>query len=798
MSLINPAILYGLGLAAIPVILHFLLRSRPKKLMFPALQLIIVRRRNNVRRLRIRHLWLLLLRILVIALLVLAITRPSLPAANYGLNRRETLVLLAIVFSTAAGYWFWLRYWRRQRLSNHDFAYRRTLLRGGTGLLGLLLGLLLVAWPYKNRIAAEITAPMPDIAENLPVAGVFLFDTSLSMQYQLENRTRLDRAGEIAVEHLSNLPAGSQVAVTDTSTDDDVLFQADLVAAKSRIDALEIHPVAVPMNDRLRVALMAQEDHRRRVIDELGSGVDESEQDRFLREVYIFTDLAASGWRMAASRRLRDELAQLPWVQVYVIDVSVEEPQNFSVTPLRLSKQTLPLEGELLITATVDATGMRDQERLLELYVDDLSGRPVKKGTKLVKPGDQVHFPVRGLTAPISRGEVRLVSSDPLPADDVRYFTVEVRPPPQVLVINESREEAQFWLVALQAGDRRYRVESRHASQLEDIDLKPYAAVCLMNLEAPSAKSWSKLSRYVESGGGLAVVVGNSRVDPVSYNKQVPQSFLPAKLLARLPFTPPERLDLGRLEHPVLKKFGILGGAAELSSVDVHRYWRVETHTDASVIAPYSDWRSDPALLERVHGDGRTLMLTTAVDRKRWTDFPSTGWPFFVFVDQVVHYLTRQTSRQFNYTTSDRVIVALDPDKPISRYLLQKPDSFRQLPGNVPEGEQTLLLTDVEQLGNYTLIAADKESSYKTGFSINPPDGESDFRRLQLGDLDLLFGEGRYELAQNIDELTRRVHRGRLGQEIFPFVLLFVMIAFCGEHFVANRFYDAEQAPEHR
>ena len=69
MQLINPAILYGLGLAAVPVVLHLLLRARPKPFLFPALHLLEVRRRHNVRRLRLRHLWLLLLRIALIALI---------------------------------------------------------------------------------------------------------------------------------------------------------------------------------------------------------------------------------------------------------------------------------------------------------------------------------------------------------------------------------------------------------------------------------------------------------------------------------------------------------------------------------------------------------------------------------------------------------------------------------------------------------------------------------------------------------------------------------------------------------
>ena len=94
---INQPVLTLAALAAIPVILHFLLRHKPKKLLFPALRLIQLRKKNNIRRLRLKHLWLLLLRIAVIVLLVLAIARPTLPAANYTPSLGESLTLLAIL-----------------------------------------------------------------------------------------------------------------------------------------------------------------------------------------------------------------------------------------------------------------------------------------------------------------------------------------------------------------------------------------------------------------------------------------------------------------------------------------------------------------------------------------------------------------------------------------------------------------------------------------------------------------------------------------------------------------------------
>ena len=81
MSLINASLLFGMVLAALPVILHMIMRAKPKRIEFPALRLLKTRKISNSRRMQLRHLLLLMLRSLLIAVLVLAIARPSLPAA---------------------------------------------------------------------------------------------------------------------------------------------------------------------------------------------------------------------------------------------------------------------------------------------------------------------------------------------------------------------------------------------------------------------------------------------------------------------------------------------------------------------------------------------------------------------------------------------------------------------------------------------------------------------------------------------------------------------------------------------
>jgi hypothetical protein len=101
MTFVYPLLLGGLLLAGLPVLLHFLIRQKPKTLVFPAFRFLMQKRRSNTRNLRLRHLLLLLLRIALLVLLCLALARPRLFHAQLGLSR-EKPVALALVFDTSA------------------------------------------------------------------------------------------------------------------------------------------------------------------------------------------------------------------------------------------------------------------------------------------------------------------------------------------------------------------------------------------------------------------------------------------------------------------------------------------------------------------------------------------------------------------------------------------------------------------------------------------------------------------------------------------------------------------------
>lgn len=805
MSLLNPVILYGLVLAGLPVLLHLLLRQKPKKLLFPALRLIQQRRTQNVRRFRLRHLWLLLLRILAIAVIVLAIARPSLPAADYSFKLREWLTLGAIILVGVVAYFLLLSRWRASRLPSAVFQFRRSAARGwATG--GTLLALLLaVGCPYQQRIAAEIKAPAPAADIDLPVAAVFLFDTSLSMGYQQEGQTRLELAREVATKHLSELPAGSRVAVVDTARTDPVIFQPTLSAAQSRIQSLTPHAVSTMLNERLRACLLRQEDDRRQTLEEQGQVAEDARRDRFLRRVYVFTDLTKSNWQAGGSSLLKRELERLDGIHVFLVDVGVMQPTNLAVTQIRLSRQQVPTGGQLAVSALLSAAGDPREVRV-ELHRARGADGSVTQGHQQVKlePGTSqwVSFPLfQDLTGPVLHGEVRLVSSDPLAMDDVRRFTVQVGDPARVLVVAPRRETAREWLLLLNPDPDllKFRLQFEPVTRLRDIDLMAYDVVYFLNVPQLSDTEWERVGRFLEQGGGAAFVLGSEGVQPHSYNRAQAQVFLPVRVdVARR--RPDRHLRVEKPEHPIFRKLSEIGGLPLLQNdVFIDRMFLVEPAAGAGVVARFTDEDESPALIERVHGRGRCVVLATAVDGaqgplSRWnnlTDPTLASWPVIAFAESLTLYLARSTESRFNVTAGENVTLLFEPSDTERAFLLKRPE-FRQTRVTLPAGEGELSIADANDIGRYDLLDAGMATQPVAGFSVNPAAPESDLSRLTPEELDGLLGEKRYQVARTIEELDASVSITDLGREVFPILLLLTIVAFLGEHLVANRFYETD------
>lgn len=805
MTLLNPALLTGLLLAALPVILHLLLRRKPKPLVFPALRLVLQRRKQNLKRIQLRHIWLLLLRILAIGLIVLALTRPSLPAADYAFNLREWLTLIAVV-GVGVGIYFWrVRGWQGQALPRHVLALRRASARGwitGGTVLGLLV---LVGCPYQQRIEAEFRSPPTAASLDLPVAAVLLFDTSLSMTYQQEGQTRLDVARGIAEEHLSELPNGSRVAIVDTASDIPVVFAQTFSAAQSRLKGLTAGALNLSLSDRLRTCLLAQEEDRRRTLAEQGNVAEEVRKDRFLRRVYVFTDLTKTPWRQGGSTLLQKEIERLQTVNVFIVDVGEPSPQNRGVTQIKLSRQQAPVGGQLEVSALVRADGAAAGEATLELrrLLPNGDTLPLGKVQQTLDPGVPVwvRFPlVTELTGPVLHGEVRLNASDPLVMDDARSLTVAVGEAPRVLLAAPQLADAQRWMRALSPVGVKFRNTFVPASKLRETDFEQFDVVYLINIPQLPDGDWSRLASFVERGGGVGVFLGSEAVKPSGYERAQAQVFLPG-LLRAVRERPDRRVSIDAPEHPAFRLLTDDGGSSILEAdVVVNRYWVVEPAAGGAVLATVSDDDRSPLLIERSYGKGRSIVFTTSIAAEAnrfspWTNFTDPtqiGWPVLAFAESLTLYLSRSTDAVYNVTAGEDLVLPFEPSDEPRSLLLKRPE-FRQTSVTLPAGAAELVIGDAEAVGAYGIADARFPSEVLQGFSVNAAAEESDLGRLTTTELDALLGSGRYQVARSIGELDAGVNIADLGREVFPIVLLLAIVAFLGEHLVANRFYEADE-----
>ncbi len=97
MTFLHPLVLLGLAAAAIPALLHLLERRVPPEAEFPPLRYLTEAERQSARRLRLRHLLLLILRTALIVLIVLAAARPLVPARAGGSSEHEPTALAVIL-----------------------------------------------------------------------------------------------------------------------------------------------------------------------------------------------------------------------------------------------------------------------------------------------------------------------------------------------------------------------------------------------------------------------------------------------------------------------------------------------------------------------------------------------------------------------------------------------------------------------------------------------------------------------------------------------------------------------------
>jgi hypothetical protein len=481
----------------------------------------------------------------------------------------------------------------------------------------------------------------------------------------------------------------------------------------------------------------------------------------------------------------------------------------------------LQIQTELVSTGpqrnTDDQAEPAARDVVVELYVGDDVDHAEKRGLQTVavsgENGDPlsrkrpVEFSLSGLELGTHQGFVRIVGSDGLSADDIRYFTVDVRPPMRVLLLGENIDDSLFLREALSPtsvaalAQPRFACEDRRYNELSELVLADFAAVCLVDPPALAAETWKVLADFAEAGGGVGIFLGR-RAKRDDMNQPEPQQLLPAKLR----WTSHEATFLRpvAVEHPALADLGDLADVVPWSEFPAFKYWELEAGAggtrrggSAHVVATFANGK--PALVERQIGSGRVLMMTTSVSDPAYDDpwnLLPTGtdpWPFLALANGIAEYLCGIGDTSLNYLAGQTVILRLSPEESVTSYVLQLPDSSGVRQSHTP-GQQDVTIAATEILGNYRVRAGGREGQLDRGFSVNLPAETTRLERIPPAELIESLGKDRVRIARTRDEIELRVGLGRVGREMFPALIIAVALVLAAEQLLANRFYSSAAA----
>jgi len=777
-------------LVGVPVVLHFAMQPRPKPLPFPALQFLQETHAASSRRLRLKHLLLLFARCLVVAVPALALAGPAVAenvAASWVASGLSGFLAVILGFFAAASMLRRSRNW---------------LLPGVLGLL-CLASLVWFGINLVSALGSDDNRLLGNPEE--PVSAVLIVDTSPRMGYRRDNQTHLDFAREQGDWILGQLPPDSQISVIDTA-DPEPFFSVDLGSARRRLQSLEIAYAQPSLQDAVRVAkkLLETAEYRR-------------------HEIYLATDLSAAAWTGAITPPADIPKTETP---LFIFDVGTDDPVNLRLNNLQPESVQLSSRSSLAIETSLNCLGAGG-EHVVEMKIEqpDPTLPRIRDGKVLtpdkywivqqtldVPDNGSVNAELRfeqALPHGVHHGTISVLGSDGLVLDNQRFFTIEVDQAWKVLVLyGPGVNPVNLTRTLNPEGYEAYSIDEIPQPEMGTIDLGQFNSVILLDPAPLAVGEWERLARFAELGGGVGVFLGANAVSNAggiepSFDCDSARSLLGGQLTIAWDrrrqdqnvFLAPD--DLG---HPIFANIRPVQSALSWSKIPVRIFWGIETGfgpaAPGQVLLRYSN--GQPAILERIIGQGRSLVFTTPITeparpvdgRSSWNSLflGDLSFPAFALVRGIGQYLVQSRTESLNIYTGQPVVLRNDVRIHPDSYTVFTPDPKRP-PAAIGASRSEIRYSFTQVPGQYRLKGLHEDRPVIRGFSVNVDDAATDLTRIQSQQLDEILGKDNYRLANDQDEFQRHQGTSRRGQEFYPMLLVVLGVLLAAESLLSNRFY---------
>jgi len=562
------------------------------------------------------------------------------------------------------------------------------------------LALLIAAFArpfFRSAVLVAVTGGSREV--------VILVDRSYSMGYG----NRWERARDAARDVVRDLAPDDQATIIffDSGAQSGARSTRNRASLLATIDQAELGAGTTRYGPALQLAQGIFED---------------SDQPRL--EAFLITDFQRIGVDSAANTLLP------PGTVLTAISVADEdETANILVAGASVQRDFFSGRERAVVTARLANRGNETVENLrvsLELNGRELESLPVTVEANSSATVTFAPFTLEDTAMPVS---VR-AEADALPHDNVFHFTVAPGDVVPVLVVgNAGAADANLYLrSALAIGTSpSFSVTVRAVDQVTAADVATARVVVLNDVGLPSGQIGAAITRFVESGGGLWVVLGERVRWPGDDLDLLPGTFdEPADRDGR-----GGALGFVDFSHPVFEVFST-PRSGDLTAPRFYRYRPLNTRPETAVLARFDNGAA--AMAEHLVGEGRVLIWTSTIDTF-WNDFARKGI-YLPFVQKVVEYLAAYTPPT-PYLTAGQVLDlaqypgAADLDLVGGNLVVRDPSEDRLTVGS--DGRAGFI--ELAEQGFYEIRDTDAPDSAPVVVAVNVDLAESNLERVDPQEL---------------------------------------------------------------
>jgi hypothetical protein len=321
-------------------------------------------------------------------------------------------------------------------------------------------------------------------------AACILIDRSYSMGVEGEGGTAFERAKARVLSIIDNLDRGDETAIIAFDSSAETVYDGELDPEAARAAVRELRP-SWAGTDLRRAAALA--------LERLGA------TRRVARELYIVSDFQRTGLSVPGAGEGAPSKRALP-VRAFLVPVRTEGAANVAIEEALAPRVTVH-RGETASLAILLKNTSPDVAARFPLEVSVGARRILEKEIEIA-PGNEaretVSFPAE--RSGWTRGVVSK-RSDRLPADDARYFALDVREKARVLLVTDGGSFYLEQALSPEGSEGDIAVTTRPWRAFTTADLDSSETVVLGPGRGPTGADVDVIDRFVSRGGRAIVLL---------------------------------------------------------------------------------------------------------------------------------------------------------------------------------------------------------------------------------------------------------------------------------------------------